>query len=262
MSTESSESVDRTETHVEEVSEEALGSQSSQSQTSLVKIAIIVGLGAVAIYLATWLGPLAFHLQFQGRMVAAKKEVPGLVVWTRPDEVPAVRTGGWTFKMEGSFLIPVPPGTPKFTKENEAVIATFEEGTVTYRRFPKGFVGSLLRKEAEVLGAKIDETKSDITLLREILDETCENYDFGWSGARRSLYAARILSKMLIWEEKTLRHFQFATQTGALSVLAEYENGSASIMVVDDGGVLVVRVPEKAPASWKTSPANWLPVPK
>ena len=107
MSTESSESVDRTETHVEEVSEEALGSQSSQSQTSPVKIAIIVGLGAVAIYLATWLGPLAFHLQFQGRMVAAKNEMPGLVVWTRPDEVPAVvlPTCGLSHRVENGIMI-------------------------------------------------------------------------------------------------------------------------------------------------------------
>ena len=259
MSTESNESSDRTETHVEEVSEEALGSQSSRSKDSPIKIALYVGLGAVAIYLATWIGPISFHLHFQGRMVAAREEVPGLVIWSRPEEVPAVRAEGWTFRKEGDFLIPVPPGTPEFTREDETVVATFEEGAITYRRFPKGFVGSLLQREAEVVGAKIDETASDISVLRELLEETCENYEFGWSKSRRSLYTARILSKMLLWEEKTLRQFQFASRKGALSILAEYENGAAAIMVAEDDGVLVIRVPREGPASWKISAADWLP---
>ncbi len=259
MNTELSESADLTETHVEEVSEDALGSQPPRSKNSPVRIAVYVGLGVVVIYLGTWIGPLAFRSHFQGLMLAAREEVPGLVIWTRPEEVPAVKAEGWTFRKEANFLIPVPPGAPEFTREDEAVVATFEEGTITYRHFPKGFVGSLLRKEAEVVGAQIDETASDISLLREILEETCENYELGWSGSRRSLYAARILSKMSLWEEKTLRQFQFASRKGALSVLAEYENGVTAIMVAEDDGVLVVRVPEDGPASWKTSAADWLP---
>ena len=259
MNTESNESADPTETHVEEVSEEALGSQSSTNKNSPIKIAVYLGLGVVAIYLATWLGPVAFHLNFQGKMLAAREEVPGLVVWTRPEEVPAVNAEGWNVRKEGDFLIPVPPGTPEFTRENETVVATFEEGVITYRRFPAGFVGNLIQKEAETVGAKIDATKSDISSLRDLLEETCENYEFGWSGSRRSLYAARILSKMLLWEEKALQKFQFASRSGALSVLTEYENGAAAIIVAEDDGVLVVRIPEESPASWKTSAADWLP---
>lgn len=262
MNAESNEPSAQPETHVEEVSEHAGSPRSSRTKDSPVKIALYVGLGAVAIYLGTWLGPLAFHLHFQGPMVAAREEVPGLPIWTRPEEVPAVRAEGWTFRKEGDFMIPVPQGTPEFTREDEAVIATFEEGTITYRRFPAGFVVTLLRKEAEIVGAKVDETASDISILRDLLGETCENYEIAWSGSRRSLYAARILSKMLLWEEKSLRKFQFASQEGALSVLAEYESGAAAIMVAETNGVLVVRVPEDGPERWKISAADWLPASK
>jgi hypothetical protein len=64
---------------------------------------------------------------------------------------------------------------------------------------------------------------------------------------------------MLLWEEKALQKFQFASRSGALSVLTEYENGAAAIIVAEDDGVLVVRIPEESPASWKTSAADWLP---
>ncbi len=259
MSNASSESPDRTVAAVEDLAEHSAGSKPSEAKTSPVKIVLYLALGAVALYLATWIGPVAFHLHFQGLMVAAREEVPGLAIWTRAEEVPAVRAVGWTSRKEDPVVIPVPPGAAKFTREDGAVVAAFEEGTITYRHFPPGFLVSLVQKEAEVVGATIDTTASDRSILRELLDETCENYQFGWPGERRSLYAARILSKMLLWEEKTLRQFQFASGQGALSVLAEYKSGAAAILVAADDGVLVVRVPEEGPASWKTSAADWLP---
>ena len=60
-------------------------------------------------------------------------------------------------------------------------------------------------------------------------------------------------------EEKSLTQFQFASQNGAISVLAEYDSGAASILVAREDGLLVVRVPEDGPESWKTSAADWLP---
>ena len=258
-SSESVESPDRTVTAAEELPARSAASKPSGAKTSPARILLYLGLGAVAIYLSIWVGPVAFHLHFQGLMVAAREEVPGLAIWTRAEEVPAVRAAGWTFRKEDPVVIPVPPGAPKFSREDGTVVAAFEEGTITYRHFPAGFLVSLVQKEAEVVGATVGETASDASVLRELLAETCENYEFGWPRARRSLYAARILSKMLLWEEKTLRQFQFASGEGALSVLAEYDSGAAAIVVAGDDGVLVVRVPEDGPASWKTSAADWLP---
>lgn len=217
-------------------------------------------LGAVLIYLSTWVGPVAFYFYFQKKIEDGK--ISDGVVWSSPQAVAMAATSGWSHRDHEGLRVPLPPGDlESFEAEGKLLIAKFAEGQVSYQRFPSGFISELYRSELERIGGELGPPVSDSALLRDIVTETPETYRFDWPAPERTRYAARVLCKMLLWVDRPVRRLAM-TETRApdrACVLAEYEDGSAKVLAVAGGGSLVVLLPKDAPAAWKESPGNWFP---
>ncbi|MBN1442294.1 MAG: hypothetical protein JXA90_06270, partial [Planctomycetes bacterium] len=188
--------------------------------------------GGAGIYLATWIGPLSFYFSFQKKVLAdGARDVNRPVVWHIPREVAYRETRGWSYaRAEDGSGFPVPPcgqgdAAPRVESDGGLHLVHLEEATLRCQRFPRGFLVYLFLKELEHLGGRDDRRLSDSLILHELLGEVPGRYEFTWSARDRSTYAARILSKMLLFESRPATRLEASTRLDPLrtAVLVEFD---------------------------------------
>lgn len=225
-------------------------------------LAVCAVLGALFTYGSTWVGPAAFYLDFQRRIERHAVGAEGGILWSVPVAVALERPPAWEYRAAAGLLVPAPPGRLLRT-ERRGLLTTlhFEEGCVQYRRFPKGLVGDIFRVRLRELGGGAGELPGEVELLGQIAATHPDSFRMAWPTAERHRYAARVLSKLSLWHDQPVRRFEMCLRPSprGTSILAEYEEGLATVLVVTDEYALVVVLPPGIPAEWKSSPALWFP---
>jgi hypothetical protein len=240
------------------------GAASWKGRESPRRISLYLGAGTIAIYLATWADNLIFYVEFQRPLLTQCGGSAGCLLRTRARRVEKAGSESWDLHEEQGVEapLPLPPGRlVKLTRVGDLCEAELPEGILTIQMFPAGCVAEILKAELESLGAPAARELTDAGALREIVEEDLGKYEFAWEEPRRRAYAARILAKMLLWENKPARRLELASrgEPPRAAALVEYETGGAKIIVVREAGDLVILVPPEAPAAWKASPASWIP---
>jgi hypothetical protein len=217
--------------------------------------------GAAAVYLATWLPPLSFFWFFQHKILA-QGEDPAMrsVLWEVPEVEAGEREQGWPLLDLEGLMVARPPGKLGSVKQEQGMFSFEIDGrAVRLQGFPAGFISSLLEERLEITGGAPEGRRSDAETLLDVVRETPENYRFGWAGRERTLYASRLLTKMLLLEPEKIQRARLVRceQPPAAALAVEYENGKTKLVTADSRGVLVILLDTDAPAAWK-SPASWL----
>lgn len=218
------------------------------------------------IYLATWVGPVAFYWSFQRKVLAGDDGTSrGRLIWHLPREVPPALASDWTWHHDGASGFPLPAGSlTKVEREGEVVVVSHDDGLFRVQRFPPGFIRFLFEQELRQVGAAAEGlVLSDVAVLHEVLGEVPGRYEFTWSAGERHLYAARLLSKLLLFENRPVRRVEISTRAEPLisAALVEYSDGRAKVVRAGPSGVLVVLIPETAPSAWTASAGLWLVAP-
>jgi hypothetical protein len=220
--------------------------------------------GAAAVGLAAvFLPPLTFYFGFQ-RVILAQGEDPGArsMLWSLPDEEPPdAPAAGWTSESVEGLRLSRPPGRLiAVRREGDLRELELEDGAILVYEFPAGFIGALFRAEMQKIGGPPGASLPDPLLLGELARETPERYRFGLGGAERRRYAARLLTKMLLWEPREARRMSLCLRAAPLAaaVLVEYTSGEAKVIAADGSGTLVFLLPEGTPPAWKLSAGRWL----
>ena len=224
------------------------------------RLALYVVLGAFAVYFATWTGNVAFYFGFQKTVLAQTHLAPAGVLSSEPQSVNDGLADWTTHEVDG-FQLPLPPGTlVKVDNHGTTSQFQFEEGDVVIDKLPAGSLARLFRDKISELGGRAGQVESDVELLQTLMTTVPAEYQFTWSAAKRTEYAARILCKMLLWESAATTRIEAATRNSpsGFSVLVEYESGKVKAISAGPSGVIVVVMPPTAPADWKKSPSNWL----
>jgi hypothetical protein len=236
--------------------------QGSYGTTSPKRVAVIVVLGAAAIWGSTWIGPAAFYFEFQKVILAQGEDPAGRsVLWCVPEEVPAEPPSAWPLREVEGLKFRGPPGEPtKTERDGELRIVEFDRGKLMVQPFPPGLVRGLYSNELRTLGQDPPEIVAEGELFREVITEVPDRYEFAAPAAQRWRYAARLLTKMLLWEMKEVERARFCLHTSrdAAALLVEYACGEAKVFVSDPEGALVVLLEKGTPAEWRSSPALWL----
>ncbi|MEM7263749.1 MAG: hypothetical protein AAF488_17305 [Planctomycetota bacterium] len=237
-------------------------SNSSQSSSPLRMGALVIG-GALAVYFASMAGPAAFESSFQARFLeGGDLHVPDGVVWGTP-QAAAAEFEPWGFEKFDALLLPRPPGEfVKSTSEPSLKILEYKEGSIRYELLSRGFLQATLDEQTRRLGGTVPDSRSDLDCLREIVRETPAAYSSSMPSSERAEYSARLLCKMLLWEDDPIRRFEFAESEAkdAISVLVEYQSGRLKVVVAESRGTMVVVLPQDVPEAWRSSQArHWFP---
>ncbi len=238
--------------------------RASKPPASHLPTLVYVALGVVLVYLATWAGHAGFYFEFQKPLLAYEGHSPNTVYWRRPTPVGGV--SNWEKEAIGDFMIPLPPERPLGTEVEGAMVKlTYEVGELKIIRRPRSALTDALRTQLKSLGARNPDehisSKSDASILEEIVQTTPADYEFSWSEPERQRYAARLLSKMSLLESHSARRFEIVhdQQQQQSAVLVEFDSGETTVVAIADYGVLVAKISSSAPSEWKTTAANWLP---
>jgi hypothetical protein len=224
---------------------------------------LVAALGGVGIYLATWIGPISFYFSFQRPLLAeaAGEKAPPLVFHV-PRDVAPEKVAGWSyFGDDKGFGFPLPPGQlTSVNKVGEMYAVRLKEGSYEVQKFDPGFLVFLYHQELTVIGGRTQRGWTDETILTAVMREQPRRYELGWSARERAQYAAKLLCKMLVFENEAAVRVERASREdpAATAVLVEYEDGKAKIVRVDEQGVAVILLPPEAPDSWKISAAAWI----
>lgn len=210
---------------------------SAKVPESPLRIGLYLAGGAVAVYLATWVGPAAFFLEFQKPLAARELGPDHSVLWLEPQAA-----GGAPGEGAGA-------GTELDGLDDEGV---------TVMRHPEGFLSSLLEEKLEALGVKAEGGLRDAAVLEVVARESLRGYDFGAPEPDRQRYAARLLAKMSLWDLRPVKRFELALREGSCAALVEYAAGDAKVIAATGGETIVVLISAQAPAAWKDAPARWL----
>lgn len=235
------------------------------ARPKLGAIALWLALGAALIAASTWVGPVSFYWCFERPFLRRTVAIEGGAICRRPVAVAEGRRAeAWECRKVGDLCVPVPPGDlESFEVRGLEARAKFEKAEVTYSVFPPGFVRELYAAELEAVGGRRGdrELPEEGALFRSIVETTPGLFRFGWSSAERSEYAARLTAKMRLlrdWPTKRLDAYERA-EPRAVAILAEYASGETTVIALVPGGTLFANVSGEAPASWKASPALWIP---
>jgi hypothetical protein len=217
---------------------------------------------AVLLYFSSWIGPLAFYYRFQKPLQEGRFGVPNGIVWSWPRAVALARTPAWDYRKHGRYLLPIPPGHfTGFRDEGFFTVAVCDEGEIRYRCFPPNFIRSLFRSELEKIGGEAMELPVDPILLAAIVRVNPNDYSFRWCAEERSLYTARILTKMRLFDDRPVRRMELAErpEPPGLSVLVDYEDATTKILTASADSTIIILLGPDTPGAWKASPAPWLP---
>ncbi len=225
-------------------------------------LAVWVLVGATVVYFSSWIGPVAFYYRFQKPLQAGTYSCHDGVIWSWPRAVATAASPGWDYQEHEGGILPIPPARFKgFKQKDWFVVGVCDEGEILYRRFPPAFLRELFCSELEKVDGVCSELPDEVTLLADIVRVNPDSYSFGWSLEERAIYAAQLLSKMRLWDDRPVHRMEIAerSEPPGTSVLVEYADGTAKIVATTTTGTLVIMLPIEAPPSWKASPAFWLP---
>ncbi|HVR74894.1 MAG TPA: hypothetical protein VMT52_11200, partial [Planctomycetota bacterium] len=187
----------------------------SRGPESPRRIGAYLAVGAVLTYLATWTGAFTFYLSFQEPLLAmGGAPGPGVLRLEPVTGSQASPSSLWSNGVGGAGA-PLPPGRLIDSKsEGKLTRARLENGGVeadiTVERHPRGFIAAIYRDQLNRLGIKEAGDLDDAALLDEIARESLERYRFSWPEAERQRYAARIISKMTLWETGPIERYEVA----------------------------------------------------
>lgn len=237
------------------------GRESSQ------RLGLFLSLGAIAIYLSTWMGAVAFHVSFQQPLLALERGPGHGVLWLQPQ--PALPAGSepWATETLEGFNVPIPPGrilekrsektTLGLQLEEVGASGEVKSHAVTIELRPVGFLTSIHREKQQFLGVKTGDHLGDASVLEDLARGNLQTYRFGWNEEERSRYAALLLAKMSLWDTGPVTRFEFASRGSTRAALVEKPSGEARVIVAGDKCVLIVTLPAGVPEAWK-NPASWL----
>ncbi len=231
-------------------------------KTSVRTAALLCLAGALAAYAASWVGPFAFYHQFQKRFDDGRLGVPGGVLRTFPiaDAAEAPAPAGCIVRDGVRF--PLPEGTLReFLPAGDVFVAVLDEGRVQYQRLPPDFVRTLYRNELEHIGDTPAPAADEIALFDAIARVTPAAFRFNWPAPARNAYAASLMTKLLLWEDRPVRAMHAHDELHGRSVLVLYADGSAKCVTRTPQATLVIRMGTEAPARWKASARQWIPRP-
>ena len=222
----------------------------------------LVGLGTILVYASSFLGSLLFYWSFQ-QVILAQDEDAGSrsMIWGTPTTTSECGTSTWKLRSGGDLTFRVPPGASGEVEKVGSVRRVEIDGVeLMVRSFPRGFIGFLLRKEMSAVGRDTGDLDSDVEILDEVIRETPDSFDLGWSAEERQCYAARLLVKMLLFEAIPMKRSHLVTRRSppGRAYLIEYETGESRVLTVDQSGSLLVRFGPEAPGSWCSEPGSWL----
>lgn len=221
--------------------------------------------GAGLIGLSTGLPDLFFDLQFQ-RPLAKRAEAEGLgVLVEKATWVAPTAPAEWTFALIDGARMPLPPGEKhRQSREGETLLFDIDGARFAVDSMPPGSLTQVFQGELRAVGgvpSGESSGTSDGDVLRTVMEERVQNYRRGWSANHRNEYAARLLSKLLLFESGAVRRIECCERQSpsAVAALVEFESGETKCLVAREDGVWIVRIPRESPATWRSSPANWLP---
>ena len=230
----------------------------NSSRPSLVRPVILLVVLSAALYGATWVGPVAFLFAFQNRFEEGDRTG---IVWASatdisPVEFVSVSDGETTRTVresEGRHF-PLPHGELlEFESHGTAAFATYQSGKISYGWFERNLVIKILDTEIEAVNAPPREGDDPVEWLERLSRVTPKDYEFDLPESERQGYAAKLLSKMLLWEERPVERFEWGkTADGqAAGVYTEYVDGTGMVVSLSSHGTLVVRFSDDAPEDWR-----------
>ncbi len=237
------------------------GRESSQ------RLGLFLSMGAMAIYLSTWLGAVAFHVSFQQPLLALERGPDHGVLWLQPQPSLPAGSEPWAAETLEGIIVPIPPGrilekrrdktTLGLQLEEVGASGEVKSHAVTIELRPVGFLTSIHREKQQFLGVKTIDQLGDASVLEELARGNLQTYRFGWNEEERSRYAALILAKMSLWNTDHVTRFELASRGSSRAALVEKPSGEARIIVASDEFVRFVTLPAGVPEAWK-NPASWL----
>jgi hypothetical protein len=233
-----------------------------KERTSLRGVTLLFLAGALAIYAASWIGPLAFYHAFQKRFNDGRLGIAGGVLRTLPVADAAETAPPSRCVVRDGTRFPIPEGTLReFRNSGEVFVAVLAEGNVQYQRLPADFLRTLYDDELTHTGGTPERSTDEIAVLDDIARATPDAFRFNWPAQTRNAYTARILTKLLLWEDQPVRAIRAHNELHGRSVLVEYADGGAKCVTVTAQATLVIRMEPDAPTAWKTSARQWIPLP-
>jgi hypothetical protein len=230
-----------------------------KDRESPLRLAAYVIGGAIAIYLATWVGPTAFYVEFQQMLLARETEGLRTVLGLEPSSSNCDGCPGWGDHEVGGARVPLPPGRLlEASREQDVVTLKLEEATITIAIAKPGSLASLYQEKLVALNVKTAHGLDDAGALREIAGECLSHYEPTMPEGQRQRYAARLLAKMSIWELRPVRHLDLETRGSSCAALVEHTAGDARVIVATESATYFVTVPRAAPEAWKASADCWL----
>ncbi|HLU49740.1 MAG TPA: hypothetical protein VK116_16690 [Planctomycetota bacterium] len=213
-------------------------------------------LGAILVVLSIlFAGRISFWLFFQRPLETFE---PDRIAWWSPQIEPETEAGTWDrFEIAG-WEIALPARVRAVAREGDSIVLELDGGRVVVDIFASGFLRSLVEAEEAQVGRVEGISRSDPELLREIATEHLARYRFGWDDAERSLYALRLLVKLLVWDDRPVDRFVLsAEKEGLAATLVRSSSGESRVTVATHGGVCVIAIPKSSPPEWTERLAPW-----
>lgn len=234
-----------------------------QDQTSLWRIASYLAGGTIAVYLATWVGPLSFYWCFQKPLLAQEQGPEHSILWYEPTlvaAVDAIALEGWSRQERDGCEFPVPPGKLIDLRwANSTAQIKLEEGEVAVHCGDQNFLTSVFEEHLQSLGVlRAGDAASGPVVLEEIIGASLQDYDECDREHQRQRYAARLISKIALWDLRPVKRVELARSDNSRAVLVEYAAGDVKVIIATDRRTIVVDIPPAAPAAWKASAASWM----
>ncbi len=215
--------------------------------------------GGLCIWAAFWIGPLAFYYTFQKRFDDESLYVRGGIVGAYPAPAAAAAESTCDWVVKDGTSIPVPAGARcEIHRKDDVFVAVLPEGSIAYRRMPADFVRSLYLEELRETGAAPRGSVDERGILKDIIRTTPAQFRMRWPLAERSAYAARLLAKLRLWEDRPVGRVSEHEAPDGAAVLVVYADGSAKAIVLRNDAALVISLPPESPAEWKISARQWL----
>ncbi len=215
--------------------------------------------GGLCIWAASWIGPLAFYYTFQKRFDDESLYVRGGIVGAYPAAAAAEAESACDCVVKDGTPIPVPAGARcEILRKDDMFVAMLPEGSIAYQRMPADFVRELYLEELGQTGAAPDAGVDERGILKDIIRTTPAQFRMRWPLAARNAYAARILAKLRLWEDKPVRRVSEHEGPDGAAVLVEYADGSAKAITLAKNAALIICLPPGSPAEWKSSARQWL----
>ncbi|MBI4583487.1 MAG: hypothetical protein HY717_05650 [Planctomycetes bacterium] len=223
----------------------------------------------VLAYTASWIPALFFYLEFQRLITSYDLKSPhgslvnASIKFVNAEEKaaaasPAFSAGGWNQVVWGGALLTLPPGEVKDIRQEEGTLAVaYENGKLLVDRFPPGFIRNLFFEEFQRLGEKVEKLPRaflalpESELLVQIAGATPREFRFGMPAQERTLYATKILTKLLLWDLEQVEEGLVLAGKNTKGALMRGAGGEAKAIIPTPGGVFVISLLKDFPGGWQ-----------